>query len=568
MIRDASCYNVGRDTAVKLFWDNNTEYNTMMVGAGSYIVKATLEFGNGRQSHVLVGNYTSIAHQVLFLTGYNHDHHQTTTYPFDDFIKNNPTVNSYTEANRYQIIIGNDVWIGRGVTILGGVRIGNGAVIGASAVVAKDVPPYAVVVGNPARIVKYRFELDVIDKLQQIKWWYWDRVQVYERLPLIREPRKFVEQFYDAHFSIPPHPIVARLKQFKASGKKIYFLPADFGVPNAVYGHVFDRYIQTFTEADDTLLIIGYPNGQEPDRERLKLPPDPQTPQVGLMQCDQTALLNVLSMTDVLITTREFISLVCVDYATDYGAEIISGLDEKVFEHKKLREKITFADEPPLLTLGLPTFNRLKYLRKSLSAICEAVGNDRRVEILVNDNDSTDGTEEFVRAAQHHYSNLIYRKNAENLGANRNILKIYSTARGRYVMAVGDDDNLTVEAINRLLEMLESDTGSSVIMLRNVKRDEFEMSEGSGTVEYIRQASFWTTYISGLVLKKSALDEIAAPDRYSGTNLDQVYLQLTMLKNYPRFRILFGRIFRLGSGLHVPSAITEASRITKRRWKH
>ncbi len=149
MIRDASCYNVGRDTAVKLFWDNNTEYNTMMVGAGSYIVKATLEFGNGRQSHVLVGNYTSIAHQVLFLTGYNHDHHQTTTYPFDDFIKNNPTVNSYTEANRYQIIIGNDVWIGRGVTILGGVRIGNGAVIGASAVVAKDVPPYAVVVGTP-----------------------------------------------------------------------------------------------------------------------------------------------------------------------------------------------------------------------------------------------------------------------------------------------------------------------------------------------------------------------------------------------------------------------------------
>ncbi len=196
MMRDIACSNVGREAAVKFFWDEASQHNAVTLGAGSYIVSATLEFGGGRQSHVLVGNYTSIAHNVVFLSGYNHDHHRASTYPFDDYMTGiGATKNTYTEANRYQIIIGNDVWIGRGATIMGGVRIGNGAVIGANAVVTRDVPPYAVAVGSPARIVKYRFELDVIDRLNGIKWWYWSRAQIYERLPLMTNPRGFVENF-------------------------------------------------------------------------------------------------------------------------------------------------------------------------------------------------------------------------------------------------------------------------------------------------------------------------------------------------------------------------------------
>ena len=70
-----------------------------------------------------------------------------------------------------KVIIGNDVWIGSHALILGGVKIGDGAVIGAGAVVTKDVPPYAVVGGVPARIIKYRFSQEIIDKLLEIKWW-------------------------------------------------------------------------------------------------------------------------------------------------------------------------------------------------------------------------------------------------------------------------------------------------------------------------------------------------------------------------------------------------------------
>ena len=77
------------------------------------------------------------------------------------------------------IDIGNDVWIGAKSTIMSGVKIGDGAVIGARTMVTKDVPPYSIVVGNPGRIIKYRFNEDQVQKLLKIKWWDWteDRIK-------------------------------------------------------------------------------------------------------------------------------------------------------------------------------------------------------------------------------------------------------------------------------------------------------------------------------------------------------------------------------------------------------
>jgi len=76
-------------------------------------------------------------------------------------------------TSKGSVVIGNDCWIGTEVMILSGVNIGHGAVIGARAVVSKDVPPYAVVVGNPARVVKFRFAEDIIERLLTLQWWDW-----------------------------------------------------------------------------------------------------------------------------------------------------------------------------------------------------------------------------------------------------------------------------------------------------------------------------------------------------------------------------------------------------------
>nr|WP_246566018.1 CatB-related O-acetyltransferase [Tissierella simiarum] len=82
-------------------------------------------------------------------------------------------------------IIGNDVWIGSNAVILRGVKVGNGAVIGAGAIVTKDVEPYSIVVGNPARVIKKRFSEQIIESLEKIQWWNWSKEIIRKNLDLV-----------------------------------------------------------------------------------------------------------------------------------------------------------------------------------------------------------------------------------------------------------------------------------------------------------------------------------------------------------------------------------------------
>ena len=139
-------------------------------GEGSYGIPSIISYD--KHSSVAVGNYVSIASGVHFLLGANHKMGCITTYPWD---KVNTTKNTFDASERGNITIGNDVWIGYGATIIGEVTIGNGAIVGALALVVDDVPPYAVVGGVPARVIKYRFSEENIKNLEAIAWWNWGK---------------------------------------------------------------------------------------------------------------------------------------------------------------------------------------------------------------------------------------------------------------------------------------------------------------------------------------------------------------------------------------------------------
>ena len=149
-----------------------------------------LEYNLCKEISVKIGKYCSIGEKLVIICDGEHNINNVTTYPFSELDSDLYKKYGQICKTKGDIIIGNDVWIGYGVTILSGVTIGDGAVIGAKSVVASDVPPYAVVVGNPAKILKYRFDTITIRELLKIKWWNWSKEKIINNMDwLLRKPK-------------------------------------------------------------------------------------------------------------------------------------------------------------------------------------------------------------------------------------------------------------------------------------------------------------------------------------------------------------------------------------------
>ena len=142
---------------------------------------------------LVIGKFCSIACGAKFLfTSANHTQTSLSTYPFPIFFEEwGLDVQSITSAwdNKGDIIIGNDVWIGYEAVILSGVTIGDGAIIGTRAVVTKDVPPYTIVGGVPAKTIRKRFSDDTIAALLQINWWDWPEEKIKQHISDIQTGR-------------------------------------------------------------------------------------------------------------------------------------------------------------------------------------------------------------------------------------------------------------------------------------------------------------------------------------------------------------------------------------------
>ena len=175
--------------------------SSVTLGRHTYGVSRKKVLGASDATPLTIGAFCSVAGNVSFeCSGGSHVPWAATTFPIHSRMMDSTDPNAHG-GKPVGITIANDVWIGRHAMIMPGVHIADGAIVAAGAVVTKDVPPYAIVGGVPARLIRYRFSSDVIAKLLAIRWWEWSDEKIKQEAALLTGP---IEPFLERHAGVTP----------------------------------------------------------------------------------------------------------------------------------------------------------------------------------------------------------------------------------------------------------------------------------------------------------------------------------------------------------------------------
>ncbi len=313
------------------------------LGRQSYILRSVIQHDDAAAGNILVGHFTSIANDNTFLMGNDHPMGALSTYIMDTF---DMSENEWTEwmkkqherewtIPKCQIMIGHDVWIGRGCTIMGGVRIGNGACVAAGSIISKDVPPYALVGGVPAKVIRYRFPEETIHQLQQIKWWYWPKEKIKSIVAKVKTPEEVIRFAHEQEKTFIPSPN-EQLSSYKQQGYRFfYFRPGNGG--KQLLAHVLEEYCGSFNGKDKTGLIVDVTKDTEVYQAMIDEAANhlKQGNLVIPILTNGGVPLDVLQTIDYLITNRDFHSVILSDYTFDFGAKLLYGYEENPFASVK-----------------------------------------------------------------------------------------------------------------------------------------------------------------------------------------------------------------------------------------
>lgn len=341
-------YNIGRVFSIEV---NQKNLRVLISGAQSYIVGMKIFRGDIEEKTINIcqnahiGKYTSIGNYLEIILDMNHDYNslymglipefEDDSVGTESFRANGMQINKRVRR-KGQVLIGNDVWIGNSVTIMGGVRIGDGAVVAAHSVVTKDVPPFAIVGGNPAKIIKYRFDEDTIARLERIQWWNWSSEEITARKEDMQgDVREFALK-YDSLVNIPPRGTFSSFvpKINDAVPLIVYFM--DFADEFPLFEHVLGQFAESYADGTAELLLCYNIENQE---DVLKM--EDVVNRLNQIE-NEKLLINVCGITpaddekvmdcaDMYVTNRDGATLSRVALADRYGVKVVSGVDIPIF---------------------------------------------------------------------------------------------------------------------------------------------------------------------------------------------------------------------------------------------
>ncbi|MDD9271815.1 CatB-related O-acetyltransferase [Paenibacillus sp. GCM10023248] len=320
--------NVGYSDSIRTFTFKNGEkenFPLFTIGKNSYINSMDVQHSEGNETiNIHIGNYCSFAYNIQLLVDRNHDYLSISTSPL-------------LEVNRKlkkkgQIIIGHDVWVGNEVTLLSGIHIGHGAVIGAGTIVSKDVPPYAIVTGNPMRIVRYRFDEKIIDQLLRIQWWNWSK----HKIDMNKEWfGKEIEEFVDK-FETNQIKDIAEI-EMTTNSVRLLFIP-DFDDTYPIWEKVLNQYLNVFSINDDITLVLRIEQGLNFDGNVNKV--IQVISAFGVERAADILVVNdsisdmrsLFKSVDYFITNRNPCTMELVDIANLFNVTVLSGVDTPIFD--------------------------------------------------------------------------------------------------------------------------------------------------------------------------------------------------------------------------------------------
>ena len=202
-----------------------------------------------------IGSFCSIAENLNIFVGRNHNIKAISTGAVELLGKSLGINSAAVESDFNQksfVMIQNDVWIGDNVTIMPNVIVHNGACVAKNSHVVKDVPPYAIVGGNPARIIGYRYSPEQISNLLKLQWWYWDINTIKERIPFFNEdPDDFYNRFRSSEYEKNIEDMIPH----KESNH--YFAFVDYYENYPAYPQILDRFISLFFDSSSHKLTLA-----------------------------------------------------------------------------------------------------------------------------------------------------------------------------------------------------------------------------------------------------------------------------------------------------------------------